>query len=214
MTKFRKTALALGVAAIPVLGSAVAFAAEPLAILFAGPGGPPAIVVLAPSAPVAPPVAVAAADPAIQAMRAMQAMMPADDIAQIIAQQNAMMQRVMQQMDASFSAVPFPGQLIPGQPGPGQLVLDQPGTSSVVVTSVSNGSGSCSQVVTTAYDGGQPHVTVRRTGSACEALPLPQMRTVPADVPAAPEIVPDHNSPRLIQVDHRKPAPQRPIYRG
>ena len=118
MTKFRKTALALGVAAIPVLGSAVAFAAEPLAILFAGPGGPPAIVVLAPSAPVAPPVAVAPADPAIQAMRAMQAMMPADDIAQIIAQQNAMMQRVMQQMDASFSGLPVSRPARPRPSGP------------------------------------------------------------------------------------------------
>jgi hypothetical protein len=70
----------------------------------------------------------------------------------------------------------------------------------VVVTSFSNGHGTCTQRITYRGDGTAPVVQVASTGDACASAGLPA--TAP-DV----EVPTTHGAPHLIQVqDHTRPA--------
>lgn len=107
-----------------------------------------ATVVLVPSAPV------------------MEAEFP---VARMIAQQEAMMNRMMADMDSLMATMPDPQQMIrsvmQGMP------QEAPG-SGVVVTSISTGSGTCSQTITYGDpgNGGQPTVRISNSGNACGVL--------------------------------------------
>jgi hypothetical protein len=93
-------------------------------------------------------------------------------VASLIAQQQAMMQRMIADMNAMFAApMPGPRQLIQaamrgtppmwaGTAGPG---------SGVILTSVGSGNGVCSETITYGYpaNGGKPQVHVTRSGNAC-----------------------------------------------
>jgi hypothetical protein len=87
-------------------------------------------------------------------------------VAHMIAQQQAMMNRMMAEMDSLMANMPDPQQMIrSAMQGMPQVV---PG-SGVVVTSISNGSGTCSQTITYGYsgNGGQPSVKISSSGNAC-----------------------------------------------
>jgi hypothetical protein len=110
-------------------------------------------------------------------------------VARMIAQQEAMMQRMFADMDQLMvTAIPDPEQMVRSvmqgmpQAAPG---------SSVVVTSISTGNGTCSQTITYDYprNGAQPQVKVSSTGNACDALrsSAPIEVTQPMPVPVVPQ---------------------------
>lgn len=121
-------------------------------------------------------------------------------IASMIAQQDAMMQRMIADMNAMFATpMPDPQQIFEaamrGMPQSGA------GTG-VFLTSVSTGRGVCSETITYDYpaNGGQPHVHVARTGNDCGAVTV-QGPTSPVAAPleprAIPNMAPPSASPRL-----------------
>jgi len=111
-------------------------------------------------------------------------------VASMIAEQNAMMQRMIADMNAMFAVpMPDPQQVIAaamrGMPQPG------PGTG-VFLTSVSSGRGVCSETITYNYpaNGGRPQVHVARSGSGCGAVTM-QGPTTPSAAPIAPRAIPN-----------------------
>jgi hypothetical protein len=115
-------------------------------------------------------------------------------VARMIAQQDAMMQRMFADMDALL-AMTMPGPMIRSvtQGMPQTL----PG-SGVVVTSISTGSGTCSQTITYGYpgNGGAPRVQVSSTGNACGMLHAPGPIEVQQAAPPPPAVAPAPTSPR------------------
>ncbi len=110
-------------------------------------------------------------------------------VASMIAQQDAMMQRMTADMNAMFAMpMPDPQQLIRaamrGMPQAGA------GTGAFL-TSVSSGDGVCSETVTYRYpaNGGKPQVHVTRSGNGCGAVTMPGSAS-PVATPVAPRTVP------------------------
>lgn len=126
------------------------------------------VVVLPGPAPVAVPVGVPMTPTAVP-------------VASLIAQQQAMMDRMVADMNAMFSMpMPSPQQMLqaamhgmPMAPGNG-----------LVLTSSGNGVGVCSETITYGFpaNGGKPQVHVTRSGNACG----PAAATGPADVVESP----------------------------
>jgi hypothetical protein len=189
MMKASRTALIGAAASVALLGTAAAgFAQSP-----SSPQGrmievPPGAVVL-----VLPAGAVQA--PAVDAA------FPFPDMPSPVAMIRQMDQ-MMADMQRSFAN---PGWLdgnrpidaaMPGMPQPDGAV------AGVVVTSFSDGHGTCTQRVTYKGDGSAPVVQVSSTGDACSSA------GVPATPSAAPEVqMPSHAAPHLIQVrDNARPA--------
>lgn len=115
-------------------------------------------------------------------------------VARMIAQQEAMMDRMFADMDSLMTSMSDPEQMIRSvMQGVPQVT---PG-SGVVVTSVSTGSGTCSQTITYGYpdNDGQPTVRVSSTGNACGALqprgPVEVTQPLPAPQTVAP-VAPRH----------------------
>ena len=116
----------------------------------------------------------------------------------MIAEQNAMMQRMMAQqmrvMDQLTMSMPNPAQIIHAALGQLSQHRLAPGTS-VVTTTVSDGHGVCRETVTYRMtpNGAQPQVHVMRTGNDCGALtttgPVDTTQTMPA-APAQPRTTP------------------------
>lgn len=112
-------------------------------------------------------------------------------VVDMFAQQEAMMQRMMADMDTMMAMpVPNPAQMIQSvMQGMPQVA---PG-SSVVMTSISTGSGTCSQTVTYNYpaNGGQPVVKVINSGNACGVIhstgPIQVTQPAPAPQPLVPQ---------------------------
>jgi hypothetical protein len=110
--------------------------------------------------------------------------MPVDfPVARLIAQQQAMMQRMMADMDAMMAMpMPDPEQMI-------RSVMDGMPRSGMVLTQISGGNGTCSETIVYGPAGanGQPQVKVTRTGNACGAFrpaaPIDATQTLPAPVP-------------------------------
>lgn len=72
------------------------------------------------------------------------------------------------------------------------------GAGAVVVSSFSDGAGSCTRRVIYPADGGAPLVKVSSTGNACEAAGL-ETTALPAVSPLPPATVPQHAAPpRLV----------------
>jgi hypothetical protein len=118
------------------------------------------------------------------------AMPVAFPVAHMLAQQEAMMRRLSAEMDSLLAtAMPDSDQMMRSvMPG---ILQAAPG-SGVVVTSVSTGSGTCSQTITYGYPGtgGRPTVHVSSTGNACGSLgslgPIEVMQPPPAPQPLTP----------------------------
>jgi hypothetical protein len=181
MKKFAITALCAGLLAAPLAVRAAEL------VLVNSAGEPVAVVV-----PVGQPMAMP--------------MMPAAfPMADIFAQQDAMMRRVMNEMQALQQAA-FAAPVA----GPG---------STMVMSSFSSGQGSCSQTISyQAQPGGAaPIVHVQQTGNACGALPTPNPRaTVPVAEPEQEQVVPKPTTPggtRIYQIDYRHKVAQ-PQLRG
>lgn len=143
-------------------------------------------------------------------------------VARMLAEQNAMMQRMMQQMrvlDQLTMPLPDPSQMIQSaMDGMPAFPNVAPG-SGVVTTMVSDGHGVCRQTVTysTSANGGRPIVRVAQSGDACTALhvqrPLGVAQPVPAprpEVAPAPLPAPAQHHPRLWTVGD----PPHPIGRA
>jgi hypothetical protein len=126
-------------------------------------------------------------------------------VARLIARQEAMMRRMMADMDSLMTtSMPDPERMIrsvmQGMP------MGAPG-SGVVMTSMSSGNGTCSRTITYGYpaDGGQPQVKVTQTGDACGAIipsgaPIGVMQAVPPVPPAPVQVAPRHD--RLWKVGY------------
>ena len=112
-------------------------------------------------------------------------------VARLIAQQEAMMDRMMANMD-SLMAMPMPGPNQMIQSAMQRLPEMAPG-SGVVVTSITSGNGTCSQTVTYGYPGrgGPPTVKVASIGNACGTVhatgPIRVMQPAPAPQPVTPQ---------------------------
>ena len=121
-------------------------------------------------------------------------------VARMIAQQEAMMHRMFADMDSLLAtSLPDPDQMIRSvTQGMPQAV---PG-SGIVVTSISNGSGTCSQTITYGYpgDGGPPQVKVSSTGNACGTLGASGPIGVTQPVPVPGPVVPAPVKPRHERV--------------
>jgi hypothetical protein len=111
-------------------------------------------------------------------------------VARLVAQQQAMMQQIIADMDALMATpMPDPEQMI-------RSVIDgMPQTvpgSGVVLTQISSGTGTCSETIVYGPQGanGQPQVKVTRTGTACGAIasrgPIGVTQTTPASQTVPP----------------------------
>lgn len=139
-----------------------------------------------------------------------------DPLLQLVAQQDAMMQGMMAQMNAAFAQTMFPSPMFPSMNGMIQAAMrgvPQAGQGAgMVFTSVSNGPGVCSERVVYSYpaNGGKPRVTMTRSGNACGTPgtngPLGVAQPVPHAGPQAPSVAPSHG-PRLWTVSN----PPEPI---
>jgi hypothetical protein len=135
------------------------------------------------------------------------------DPGRIFAQQEAMMQRITQEMAASMQGLDaMTSRTI-------QAAFAHDGTlpsgaSEMVVTSFSSGNGGCSQIVTYSYpgNGAQPKVAVQKVGDACGGMAQSPLRSIPATSPdnaqpAMPHTAPDGS--RLIPAGFQQmPSPQ------
>ena len=135
------------------------------------------------------------ADPTLAMIRQVVAQMNAPfggDLVRFIAQQQAAMDAMFQQIDAmAAQALRNPGPIQvaipPGSSGP---------VSTVMVSSFSNGQGMCSETVTYTYDAsGKPRISVQKTGNACGDATMGDGQT---PVFTTPEPTPQ--TPHTIQV--------------
>jgi hypothetical protein len=143
---------------------------------------PGAVVLILPGAfgPTPPPGVTAAALPA------------GDPLLRLVAEQDAMMRGMMAEMNAAFAqpmwAMPTDQML---RAAFGGLPTNAAG-SGLVVTSMSGGSGVCSERVTYVYpaNGAKPRMTVSRSGDGCGAFsatgPVSVMQARPTEPPEVP----------------------------
>ena len=131
-------------------------------------------------------------------------------MASMIAAQDTMMQRMIADMNAMFAMpMPDPQQVLAaamrGMPQPGR------GTG-VFLTSVSSGSGVCSETITYNYpaNGGKPQVHVARSGNGCGAVTMPGPAT-PAAAPISPRAIPNTTPPRAAPREWTARDTARPI---
>ncbi len=135
----------------------------------------------------------------------------------LFAQQEALMNRMMQTMEAGFDGAPI-------GLSPAEFASVQPG-STIVATSFSDGHDSCSRMITYEQHGNAaPVMKVSQTGDGCDALPAPG-RTVPvpaaaperAPAPAPDRVAPEQfgpTGPNLIRVSYRRPTPKPALHHG
>jgi hypothetical protein len=131
-------------------------------------------------------------------------------VARLIAQQQAMMQRMMADMDALMATpMPDPTQMI--RSAMDGMPQTEPG-SGVVLTQISSGTGTCSETIVFGPQGanGQPQVKVTRTGNACGVTtsnePIGVTQTTPAPQTAPPATAPSSQD-RLWHINY----PARPV---
>ena len=133
----------------------------------------------------------------------------------LFAQQEAMINRMMQTMEAGFDGGPIG--LSPAEFGSMQR------GSTIVTTSFSDGQNSCSRTITYEQRGNAaPLMRVSQSGGGCDALPAPGRTTpVPAALPdrvpaPAPDMVAPQQvrptGPDLIRVSYRHPAPKPTLH--
>ncbi len=116
----------------------------------------------------------------------------------------AMIRQIDQQMDRMMAdmqrGLATPAAAMSGEAGP---------VAGVVVTSFSNGHGTCTQRVTYKGDGSAPVVQIAATGDGCDGVSLPA-----ATPGATPGIVPAGSTPaapHVIQVRNGNHGPAAPL---
>ncbi len=117
-------------------------------------------------------------------------------VARMIAQQEAMMQRMFADMDSLMgTTLPDPEQMIRSVM---QGMPQAPAGSSVVVTSITTPSGTCSQTITYGYPGNDspPVVNVSSSGNACGTIHSSGPLTVTQPMPGPQTVVPAPATPR------------------
>jgi hypothetical protein len=111
-------------------------------------------------------------------------------VAGMIAQQDAMMQRMIADMNAMFAMpMPDPQQFIEAA----MHSMPQPGSGTgVLMTLVSSGRGVCSETITYDYpaNGAKPQVHVVHSGNACGDVTMPGPAS-PVAAPIVPRAIPD-----------------------
>lgn len=198
----RKTLLAACLA-LPVAGFAGAAHARPASAerIIKVPAG--AVVIVLPDA--VPVVA-----PQVAAMPAMPAMQGVGPMLRMVAEQDAMMQhmvRQMQALDRVAMALPTPAQVFQAALGGLPTMRPVPGTS-VVTTMVSNGHGVCRETITYRRmpNSARPLVHVVRSGDSCGALhvtgPVGVNQMVPWVAPSHPQPAGVTRQPRLWSVGY------------
>jgi hypothetical protein len=187
------TALRAGVAAVALVGSVAAAMAQSSATerqrLIEVPPGATVIVLPAGVAPMAG-APIAAGFPFVE-----------------IPSPESMIRQIDHLMAELQDSVPAPARFGAASPTgfPG-MALPQGPVSGVVVTSYSDGHGTCTQRVTYSGNGSAPVVHVSSIGNACSSLNGPVPTT---SVPAADpnNMAPARGAPHLIQVrDNRRPV--------
>ena len=145
-----------------------------------------------------------ATDPTLAMIRQVEAQMNARfvDLDRLMAAQDAAMNAMFQQIDAmTAQALRNPGALQVAVPSGGNGHV-----STVMISSVSNGQGMCSETATYTYGAnGTPKVMVQKTGNACGADSLGNSQT-PVYTP--PQVV-QPQAPHTIQIM----GPARPVHR-
>ena len=126
-----------------------------------------------------------------------QTVAPADyPVARMIAQQEAMMRRMFDDMDSLMAmALPSPEQMIRSAM---QGMPQTPVGSSVVVTSITTPRGTCSQTITYGYParGGEPVVNVSSNGDACGVVQSSGPLTITQPAPGPRTVIPGPATPR------------------
>ena len=135
------------------------------------------------------------ADPGLTMIRRIEAEMNGpfgSDLVRFIAQQEAAMDAMFQQVDAmAAQALRNPGVVQVGIPP-----LTNGPASMVMVSSFSNGQATCSETVTYTYGAnGRPQVSVKKTGNACGDTTMGNDHT---PVVTTPQLMP--HAPNTIEV--------------
>lgn len=140
-------------------------------------------------------------DPTLAMIRQVEAQMnaPFVDFDRIMAAQDAAMNAMFRQIDAmTAQALRTPGAIQVALPPAGNGPV-----STIMVSSVSNGQGMCSETVTYGYGpNGKPRVSVQKTGNACGSATAGNGRTPVFTTPQ-----PAPQTPHTIQIM----GPARPI---
>ena len=122
-------------------------------------------------------------------------------IMQLIAQQQAAMQRMMAQMNAMF---PMPAMTLPAMPGASQLVRAAFGAGGPMLT-MAGGPGVCSESISIVQHGNGAPVITRTAAGACGAPAGGAPHGIDQVRPAAPVAVP--HGPAVLEVSN----PPHPI---
>jgi hypothetical protein len=127
---------------------------------------------------------------------------------QLIAQQQAAMQRMIADMNAMFPPMPDPNALLRAAFGPGGLVPD--GLVNMSAMPLAGGHGVCSQRISIVDrgDGSAPIVTTSQSGDACGALGVGKPQSVNEIRPATPAMPP--HGPKLLEIGY----PPHPVWNG
>lgn len=117
-------------------------------------------------------------------------------VAHMIARQEAMMQRMVADMDSlMMTAMPNPDQMIRAVM---QGMPQAPMGSSVLMTSITTPGGTCSQTITYGYPGrgSQPVVNVSSSGNACGAVRASGPLSITQPAPGPQTVLPGPATPR------------------
>jgi hypothetical protein len=123
-----------------------------------------------------------------------------DPLVRLIAEQDAMMNSMMAEVNAAFGAPMWPAQMDQMMRAAfSGLPVGPTGGAGAVLTQVSGGPGVCSERMTYVYpaNGGKPRVTVTRSGDACGAFGVTGPRGVTQTMPSQP-YAPSANPPSAI----------------
>lgn len=186
MTSLRKTLLGACLA-LPLAAAGTAMAAPPAGSrTITVPEGAVVLILPGPGMTASPmattEVATPANDPLLRLVAEQEAVMH-----HVMVEQQMMMRHMLAEMGPMFADPPGMGSMnrmieaaMHGAPVAGQ-------GAGVVVTSVSDGHGMCSQRVVYSYpaDGGTPRVTLTRSGDACAPVDASRPLTVAQPAPAA-----------------------------
>lgn len=117
-------------------------------------------------------------------------------IMQLIAQQQAVMQHMIADMNAMFPPMPDPTAMLRGAFGPGMSV-------NIAAMPLAGGHGVCSQSISIVDhgDGSAPIVKTAQSGDACGAMGIGKPQGVDEVRPAEPAAQPPHG-PKLLEIGY------------
>ena len=123
----------------------------------------------------------------------------ASPVLRLIAQQQALMQRMMSDMDSLLPPMPDPAQMIRAA----MAAANQPGVTGapdVATPPIAGGHGVCGESVSYTFNGSAPPVVhITRYGDACGAEATGGTQTVTTPQPATP---PQAHQPKVLEVGY------------